>query len=111
MGLPSSVSAGAVYDSPLVITSTYARGSLRTVRESADTYESIGCRVTGPYDYVLCIASNRTRTLSCFENRDEFLGNIRETIASMTSDSALMFRVGADGRCRSIEVTNNSYYR
>ena len=111
MGVTSSALAGASHPNPLVITASYARGSMRSVRESNDSYESIGCYSSGPSRYVRCVARNRTQSLTCFENRPEVVNGLMQTLAAMTSDSALCFRVGPDGRCRQVRVENFSYWR
>ena len=87
-----------------------ANGDMGYVRNTADSVQMIRCYINGSGQgqaNANCMARNSAGvTRSCSTNYDRWL----TIIASITSDSNILFRWNADGRCTMIIVDNSSTF-
>lgn len=110
------VVAGLRFTSEVYVNDTYrsAGGSMTDARGSADTRQFIGCyhwydTLGGATPYVgFCQAANSAGlTRSCSTTNYALV----ESIRSISAESQIGFSWNADGTCRYVIVTNNSYYK
>jgi len=87
-----------------------ANGDLGYVRNTADSVQFIRCYINGSGQGAangVCQARNAAGVLrSCTTNYDRWL----TVIASINSDSNVLFRWNADGKCTMLIVDNNSTF-
>lgn len=99
--------AGTRGSYPVVITSTYAYGSLATARASSDTLSYVECqRYVTPTNAVLfCYARDATgKSAACSTNDPAFVAEGR----ALKGDSLLYFEWDANGACKALRVTDSS---
>ncbi|MCC7248507.1 MAG: hypothetical protein IT473_07785 [Lysobacter sp.] len=114
--LSGAVTAGLRFTSEVYVNDTYrsAGGSMTDARGSAETRQFIGCyhwydTLGGATPYVgFCQAANSAGlTRSCSSTNYAIV----ESIRSISAESQIGFSWNADGTCRYVIVTNNSYYK
>ena len=90
----------------------YANGAIGSARNSKDSKQNIGCRLsayeTALYPYGSCSAADATgKAAACvFSNRPDF----ERVLATISDDSYLKFHWDNHGKCTIIIVTNQSMY-
>ncbi|SEK74790.1 hypothetical protein SAMN05444354_102235 [Stigmatella aurantiaca] len=109
LGSPSAL-AGAKWATGVVVTSTYAYGTVGYARSSPDSVQRIGCKtyyVAGYGTTGECKAYNSAgQSLFCSTQNPEMIAVMR----SITSISYIAFTRNSAGQCVEVDVDNSSEY-
>ncbi|AKF84591.1 hypothetical protein MFUL124B02_01260 [Myxococcus fulvus 124B02] len=99
----------SAYPVTVYSTSREAFGSLGSTRDTADTFQKLGCQVntssTGSTS-VYCYAQSASAVGACLSSSAALV----EAVRSIQGDSYLYFSWDASGNCTNINVTHGSQY-
>src|SRR5687768_18530035 len=103
--------AGVKYAGPVSVGATHLSGSLGTARNSADSQQYIGCSITGAYATCSARTADTPTVPAKYGNCITSNTNLINAVRSIGPMSSLSITFDADtGDCRTISVTNYSYY-
>ncbi|MFK7915255.1 MAG: hypothetical protein AB8B93_15185 [Pseudomonadales bacterium] len=107
--LPVTALAGKNQNGNIVVGDGYAYGGLHDARYSGTENEGLICRleVTRTKEYIRCSAKNRKDVVANCQLLEPPLGMVI-AVAAINESSQVAFVVNDKGRCRSIDVANNS---
>lgn len=108
--LTGTAQAGYVYNGGVVVSSTYARGSVRDARDNPGPYEYIGCsyeaRQSGGGYFYCSARSGSGAYLSCYQYSPS--ERLLVTIQSINETSYIEFIRDSSNRCSTVTVRNFS---